>query len=662
MRKSFQYHLLLPATIRLLAVILIAVLLLTALSACSLSSGPKGQGLPGEDVPVEWLQSSPTPRSPSMAVQASPRLLTVCMASEPASLFIYADASVAARSVRQTIYDGPFDRLAFDLVPVILESKPTMGAGEVSFEPLTVEPGDQIVDSQGNLINLGAGVVYYPSGCMGASCTQEYAGEGAVQIDQLVVRFRLRPGVQWSDGVPLTAGDSLYSYEVAKGLYPRVRPDLISRTQSYQALDENTVEWRGLPGYRREDYATYFFTPLPRHAWGQFPLEELLVADAVNRSPIGWGPYVIEEWTPGDHISLNRNPNYFRGQAGLPAFDKLVFRFIPERDDAIDALLAGECDYLDETLSLEVEGGRLSELRDAGRLALAVETGSAWEQLAFGVASLDPQLPGLFQSIETRQAVAMCLDRVRLAQYLLLGEAPLPLTYVHPAHPLANPNVRQYAYDPAAAAALLERVGWLDEDGDPGTPRLAVGVPGVPDGTLFEVSLLTTDEPQKQQAALILQESLAQCGIRLAIVDLSWETLLAPGPEGLVFGRKFSLAQFGWISALYPPCSLYTTGEIPGPYPDYPKGWGGANASGYSNPAYDRTCQQALASLPEMPEHRDAHFQAQQIYAEELPTIPLYLHPKMIVTRPDMCDLVVDPSAESALWNLENFDYGEGCR
>jgi peptide/nickel transport system substrate-binding protein len=256
----------------------------------------------------------------------------------------------------------------------------------------------------------------------------------------------------------------------------------------------------------------------------------------------------------------------------------------------------------------------------------------------------------------------MCLDRNRLAQDLSQGETLVPQTYVHPAHPLANPNVRQYTYDPEAAAALLEGVGWLDEDGNPGTPRLATGVPGVPDGTPFEVSLMTTDEPQKQQAALIMQESLAGCGIQLSIVSLPWETLLAPGPDGQVFGRNFSLAQFGWISALYPPCSLYTTGEIPGPYPDYPKGWGGANASGYSNPAFDRACQQALASLPETPEHRDAHFQAQQIYADELPTIPLYLHLKMIATRPDMCGLVVDPSAESALWGLENFDYGEGCR
>ncbi len=583
------------------------------------------------------------------------------MASEPTSLFIYADASVAARSIRQAIYDGPFDVLGFDLAPVILDGKPTLDAGEVFFEPLSVEPGDQIVDSRGNLVNLGAGVVYYPSGCMGVSCAQEYAGEQAVQIDQFVVRFRLRPGIQWSDGAPLTAQDSLYSYEVAKGLYPRLRPDLISRTQSYLALDESTVEWRGVPGYRREDYATYFFTPLPRHAWGQLPLDELLIAEMTNRAPIGWGPYMIDEWTPGDHISLSRNPNYFRSQEGLPAFDRLVFRFIPERNDALEALLAGECDYLDETLSLEMEGARLMELRDAGRIALAIETGSGWEQLAFGIAPLNTQLPGFFQATGTRQAVALCLDRARLVQELSLGETLLPYTYVHPAHPLANPDVRQYPYDPNAASTLLESLGWLDDDGDPGTPRVAISVPGVPDGTPFEVSLLTTDEPQKQQAALMMQEWLAQCGIRLAIVGLPWETLLAPGPEGPVFGRNFSLAQFGWISALYPPCSLYVTGEIPGPYPDYPKGWGGANASGYSNPAYDRACQEALATLPGMPENRASHYQAQQIYAEELPTIPLYLHLKMIAARPDMCGVVVDPSAESSLWNLENFDYGEGC-
>jgi peptide/nickel transport system substrate-binding protein len=172
---------------------------------------------------------------------------------------------------------------------------------------------------------------------------------------------------------------------------------------------------------------------------------------------------------------------------------------------------------------------------------------------------------------------------------------------------------------------------------------------------------LTTTEDEKQRAAQIIKESLAQCGVQIEIVSLPWEQLFAAGPEGPVFGRNFSMAQFGWISGVEPPCFLYTTQEIPGPYPQSPKGWGGANVSGYSNPTFDQACQQALSTLPDVPEHQAAHFQAQALFAEDLPAIPLYLRLKLIATRPDMCGVTVDPSSDTALWNIESFNYGEGC-
>jgi peptide/nickel transport system substrate-binding protein len=65
--------------------------------------------------------------------------------------------------------------------------------------------------------------------------------------------------------------------------------------------------------------------------------------------------------------------------------------------------------------------------------------------------------------------------------------------------------------------------------------------------------------------------------------------------------------------------------------------------------------------MPDNPAYQAAHYQAQSIFAEELPALPLYLRIKLVVTRPDMCGVKVDPSADSALWNLESFEYGDGC-
>jgi len=106
---------------------------------------------------------------------------------------------------------------------------------------------------------------------------------------------------------------------------------------------------------------------------------------------------------------------------------------------------------------------------------------------------------------------------------------------------------------------------------------------------------------------------------------------------------------------------LYTTQEIPGTYPQYPKGWGGANVSGYSNLDFDRTCWRALSTLPEQPEHKAAHQLAQAIFMEDLPALPLYFHSQTFAARPELCGIIQDASANTPLWNLEHFDYGGAC-
>jgi peptide/nickel transport system substrate-binding protein len=593
------------------------------------------------------------------------RLLTICMGQEPASLFLYADSSVAARNIRQAIYDGPFDVVNFDHLPVVLETKPTQAAGQVLLEPVQVQPGSPVVDVTGKLTSLAEGVQILPAGCNDPACAQAFSGTAPAQMDQMLVRFKLRPDLAWSDGAPLTADDSLYSYEVARAFYPHVQAGLIDRTQSYQALDQQTVEWRGVPGYREPGYPSIFFTPLPRHAWGEIPAADLAANETVSRSPLGWGPYVIQEWTAGDHITLSKNPAYFRAGEGLPRFDQLVFRFVPDRQQALAALQAGECDLLDETTHLEVQGAELLELQETGKAAVFIQPAAAWEHADFGISPYntpenDGPLP-LFGSKEVRQAIALCADRQRMAAELFFGQSVVPDSYVPADNPLFNPDVRKYAFDPTAGAVLLDSIGWKDADGDPNTPRTAQGVAGIPDGTVLEVPFLTTDEDEKQRAAAILQESLASCGVKLNISLQPAEALFAPGPQGALFGRNFSLAQFGWAASLEPPCYLYTSQEIPGPYPEFPKGWGGANLSGYSSPDFDRACAQALSTLPEMPEHRLAHFLAQSIFAEDLPVLPLYQRLKLVAARPDLCGIAIDSSTESALWNLESLDYGEGC-
>jgi peptide/nickel transport system substrate-binding protein len=281
--------------------------------------------------------------------------------------------------------------------------------------------------------------------------------------------------------------------------------------------------------------------------------------------------------------------------------------------------------------------------------------------LEFDITPLSTERPSYFTSREVRQAVAMCIDRQALIERLSGGQMQVADLYVPSVHPLFNSEARHYTFDLKTASDLLTTAGWLDVDNDPSTPRTAQGVEGIADGTAFRIQYLTSDDAEHLTAAQMIQTDLQQCGIQVDIDPQPVQQYLASGPNGPVFGRQFDLAQFAWMTAVEPPCSLYLTSEIPGPYPDYPIGWGGVNASGYSNPQYDQACLDARYSLPDMPQHLQKHADAQAIFAEDLPALPLYWHYRVVVGRPDLCGIPEHAVTESIFSDLELFNYGKGC-
>ncbi len=637
---------------------IIAAILVGTLTACVSRTAVSDQEnivITDQIVPTSTLTPtllpSPTPEPP--------RVLTVCMGQEPSSLFLYADTSSAAQGVLQAIYDGPFDILHGEVQPVILESIPTFANGGAELRPVEVEMGDIIMDAQGNWVSLQDGVSYRPSGCTSTECTQVYEGDQPMTMDELVARFRLLSNILWSDGIPLTAADSVFSFSIAQAFYGHAL-DTLRFTHSYTSLDERTVEWVSIPGYQGE-YAANFFSPLPQHQLGALTLEELFAAEVSTRPPLGWGPYTVVEWVSGDHITLDRNPHYFGVEEGLPAFDHLVFRFVPDAATAVDALSVGECDYVDRTGLDLSQVPRILEAQSQGQMRIEFQQSASWEQIAMGIASLDVGHMDFFETKEVRQAITMCIDRQRIVDELLFGESAVPDGYLFPRHPLYNEEIAQYDYDPQAALELLATVGWADYDQNPSTPLTSVGAAGFPDGTPFELVYLIPEDSERQAVAQIVGESLSQCGVHVIVQTQPWHQFLAPGPEGLVFGRTFDLAEFAWSASQIPPCYLYLSEEIPGPYPEYPKGWGGGNLAGYSNPEFDQACRAALYSLPDTDEHFSAHQKAQAIFAEDIPAIPLYWRLELSAMRADMCMLNEVNQPFYSLSNLEAFDYGIGC-
>ena len=642
------------------------IILALAIAACDLPRLPIGQNPAATASATSFLE--PTIPPALTPTPAAKRTLTVCLGQEPNTLYPYGGPNDAALSVLAAIQDGPVDTVGYDLQRVILTKLPTLADGDAKLVPVDVKTGSKIVDADGTLTALAAGTRLRPSSCRADDCVIRYDGVSPLKMDQLVVTFHMLPGVTWSDGTPVTADDSVYAYSLAVDPATPSSHFLTDRTQTYEASGSDSTQWWGVPGYLDQTFGDNFWAPAPKHLWSQYKPAQLPQIDIASREPAGWGPYKIEKWTAGDHIELSKNPYYFRASSGLPKFDQLIFRFVPDPQTAVSDLIGGQCDLLDPSIPLDGQVGLLQSMTASKQLKAVFVTTPVMEQLALGIkpSSYDngynpgTDRPDLFGDRRVRQALALCLDRQKIVDGVLHGLSSVPSTYVPGDDPLYNNGVTQYAYNAEAGSQLLEQVGWHQVGDDPTAPRQAFGVPGVPDGTPLVLDYVTTDATQRLQVGAILSDSLAQCGIKANVRYLDSANLYAPGPQGILFGRSFELAELAVLSnGLQPPCEWYTSAEVP----TQANQWLGINIGGYGNPAYDAACQSGHQSLPDESAYADAYHQTEAIFSEDLPVIPLYWRVEVAAGRKDLCNYVLDPTAANSLWNIAALDYGSaGCQ
>ncbi len=665
-----------------------------ALAACHpKAASPTAVATPA---PQETEPAAVVVITPTAQPAPQPRTLTICMGQEPATLYPLAGETRAMENVLAAVYDGPIVYRKFGFQPVILEKLPSMADGDARFVEVDVPPGSPIVDAHGQVVTLADGVSFFPAGCHSTRCALKYTDDmGAVTMEQLQATFRLLPGLKWSDGQPLTAEDSVFTFTLvsspdtpAHGRYA----DMLRHTAAYQATDDTTVVWKGLPGYRDPVYYLNFWMPLPAHLWGKYEAKELLTLPEAARAPVGWGPYVIDDWKDGEYIRLHRNPHYFRTPEGLPRFDNLVFRFVSSPQQALDDLQAGKCDVIDETVDLLSVASQLDALQQEGKVAAYYAEGTTFERLDLGLRPAiydDGWLPGeradFFGDVRVRQALAYCLDRQKVVEEVWGGHATVMDSYIPAESDLFAPDVAKYTYDPDKGAALLETAGWVDHDLNPATPRVYQGEPGeVTWGDPLVLNYWAPNTPRQAQAAEIFKTSAAACGIQLEVK--LWDDpseLYAPGPDGPVYGRQFDLAVVPMQMSMRPQCNLWMRDAIPGDgtltvkdvpwllkifgktHEDdvaFPYGWAGWNATAYVNTRFDGYCIAVENSLPDDEDYAKMVAKTQEILAEGVPSIMLYRHPRVAATRPDFCGFVLDASAHSDLWNLALFDAGDQCR
>jgi peptide/nickel transport system substrate-binding protein len=597
--------------------------------------------------------------------------ITLCTADEPETLFYYGEQSKGAELIFQAIYDGPFDMVDYLPVPVILEKMPNASDGSVSYVPVGVNGGDLIIDVNGNITNLAAGVRLFPRGCQSLDCAVTWDGVSQLQMDQLTLVYTIKDGVRWSDGENVKATDSQYSYRLAADLQNTGYEEIIDQIVDYQVLDDRNVKVTTLPGLITSDYTLFFFTPLPQHIWSSYAPVDLAVADVAAKLPIGWGPFKITAWQSGESITLEKNDYYFRVLEGYPALDKIEIKFLEAGASAKDLIEKSGCVVVDDSLITGAESTELTSLQSDPAYRVDIVPGANWEVLLFGItpASYDDgyypfgsDRPDLLSDVNIRNAIRQCLDlNTIIGQQGVVGnDQPFAYFPYDPQDSSISSETR--TYDPVSASAVLDAAGWKDYDSNPATPRVAYGVANVPDGTTFSLNLFTSTSVQNTRIAETIQSSLSACGIQTTVNAMPLTELYASGSEGVLFGRKFDLALISWKVSDTLPCELFESEEIPSEA-NYWIGVndGGGNISGYQNSEFDTLCAVARFGSTAPAAALDKQIQAGKILEQETPFISLFFDTKTYVAGSKLC-FSGEKNAESYPYSsMEYWDFRDTC-
>lgn len=610
------------------------------------------------EVVVVTATPAKTATPPPSPAPEEPKVLNVCLVGEPDTLYLYGASRLpATRHVMEALYDGPIDRRDYGDQPVILEKVPSLADGDAVTRTTYVRRGDRVLDADGRVVALDEGVRVRPTGCYTSGCEVVYE-DGMLAMERMEVTFALRQDVTWSDGEPLTAEDSEFAFQVASDPATPGYRYLTERTSQYVAADRWHVTWKGVPGFIDPSYAETFFPPLPRHQLGARSPADFPDDDLTRRKPLGWGPFVLDEWVRGEHITLRRNPHYFRADEGLPHLDQVVFKVRADRWDVAAGLFSGVCDIGTHDAGFGSLMPLLTRTEEAGLLQVASAPAEGMMLLSFGVEPSDQhEGPHLFADRRVRQGIAKCVDRQDLIDAVTHGRSVAPDSYLPPGDPrYPEDELTRWSYDPAGGRALLDASGWRDLDGD--GVREAQDVEDVSDGERFAegepfaVTLLASaDDPASQETARILRAQLADCGVRVTIDERRRWEIFADGPEGPLFGRQFDAAAVTWWFDEEAPCQRYLSSEVP-----QEGGWGAPNITGYRNASYDDACLSAWRALPGTPAHESHHRAAQIVFSEDVPALPLFMPLRIALARPSVKNFRMDATAESELWDLESVD------
>ncbi|MDX2162529.1 MAG: ABC transporter substrate-binding protein [bacterium] len=487
----------------------------------------------------------------------------------------------------------------------------------------------------------------------------------SISEDGTVYTFTLRQDLAWSDGTPVTSADVIYTWEAiqagAQGIVDTPLSFVIDPTRetgilSVEAPDDYTVVVTFASAECTALNNAGVLYPAPSHV---LPADVAGLNDAeFNLNPtVSGGVFLFSEFRPGEQVALVRNDNYSDAPEGGVGPAGYIYVNLPDQNVLVESFLAGETNVIDGPAV-----ARRAEIRaaaDEGRVQNYDYPGNAWDYLAFNLA--DPNNPQngldeagnpidqgnhpIFGDVRVRQAIAQAVDVDAIVDAAVFGEGERMTSFIIPASWAYNTELPPIAFDQAAAIALLEEAGWIDDDNDPTTPRVAQGAMFVEDGTPLTFTLYTNEGNTRREAVgTVVQDYLAQVGIQVDFQTIDFNTLL-----DIMDSQTFDTFILGWRNG-YPDDPDAT--QLFSPASDVVGA--GSNNTSYSNAEFMALNDQAK-SLPgcDPAERAPLYGEMQAIFQQDLPYLPLFAINGNYAASASVTGF--DPYPSQLFWNVDTW-------
>ena len=433
--------------------------------------------------------------------------------------------------------------------------------------PDTLNPGMAILVEAYTVFELVYDSMYDLN--LDGSFTLSLAESVSVSDDGLTYTYKIRDGIKWHDGKPLTAEDIAWTYNLYKDTpeYPYMNGYYTPYFDTIEAKN-NEVILKLTEAIPNIESQLVFLYVLPKHIW-----ENENKIEFENTIMIGSGPFKMTEYAQNEFVRLAANKEHF---STPPKIDEVIFQTFENQDALVQAIKSGQVDMITEMPNTAVE-----TLKKEPNIALVTGSPLAPDMTDIIFNQIDPENcptaegglctghPAL-RDRNVRLALAHATDKQQLIDVILLGLGKPGLTLIPDGLGVwYNNSLKDYEFDIAKANQILDDAGYKDADGDK--------VRDMPDGSRPLTFRLNwpSDSIVAPRTAELLNQMWTQVGVKLELQAVDPDALTAQCCPAF----DFDIMIWGWSSDPDPSALLYvyTNEAIPT----------GSSETGYSSQAYD---------------------------------------------------------------------------